>query len=132
MAEVAKSGTPSLATLEPGYEHQLNGIIAGEALAVGDFVYIRASDGRAMKATGAAANEAARARGVVLQAAAIGNGVSIHHGIVVRWGASLVPGTPYFLSGTVAGQLADVASTGGTAPIAFAVDATRIYVMSPR
>jgi|SRR5215218_3995490 len=132
MAELVKSGTPSLATLEPGYEHQINGVLAGEALATGDFVYIKASDGRVYKATGAAATEAARARGVVLQPAAAGQGTSIHHGIVVRWGAGLTPGTPYYLSGTAPGLLADAASTGGTAPIAFAIDATRIFVMSPR
>lgn len=130
MAEIAKSGTPSLASVLPGPEHQINGLLAGEAIAEGDFVYIKASDGRVFKATGAAANEAARARGVVLQAAVAGDGVTILHGVTVRWGAALTPGTPYFLSGTVAGQLADVASIGGTAVIAYAVDAARIRVLS--
>jgi hypothetical protein len=129
MAEVAKNGVPSLATTQPGYEHQLNGLIAGEDLAVGDFVYIKESDGRVWKASGAAVNEAARARGVILQAAkANKDGVSIHHGVVVRWGAALRPGVPYYLSATVAGALNDAATTGGTTPIAFAVDATRLYI----
>ena len=130
MAEIAKSGTPSLATVQPGYEHQINGLVAGEAIAAGDFVYIKASDGRVWRATGAAANEAARARGVVLQAAAAGDGVSVLSGVQVRYGAALSPGVPYYLSGTVTGGLADAASTGGTTPIAFAVDATRIRVLS--
>jgi hypothetical protein len=128
MAEVRISGTPSLATTLPGYEHQINGLVAGAAIAAGQFVYIKASDGKAYPATGAAANEAATAKGVVLQAAAIGDGVTIFHGVVVRWGASLAPGTAYFLSGTNAGELADAASTGGTTSIAYAIDATRIYV----
>jgi len=128
MAEIAKSGTPSLATVQPGYEHQINGLLAGESIAAGNFVYIRASDGRVMNATGAAANEAARARGVVLQAATTGDGVSVLRGVMIRYGATLPPGTPYFLSGTVAGGLADAASIGGTAEIAYAVDATRVFV----
>lgn len=128
MAEVRISGEPSLATLQPSYEHQINGLLAGATITPGQFVYVKASDNRVYPATGAAATEAARSRGVVLQGAVVGDGVTILHGVVVRWGAALTPGTPYFLSGTNAGELADVASTGGTKEIAFAVDATRIYV----
>lgn len=128
MAEVRISGTPSLASIEPGYEHQINGKYAGAAITPGQFVYIKASDSLVYPATGAAATEPARARGVVLQGAAIGDGVTILHGVIVRWGASLSPGVPLFLSGTNAGELADAASTGGTAEIAYAVDDTRIYV----
>lgn len=130
MAEIAKSGRPSLSTLEPGYEHQLNGVVAGEAIATGDLVYIRASDGRAMRATGAAAGVAAVARGIVFQAAVAGDGVSIHSGLQAHYGAGLTPGASLYLSGTVAGGLADAPSTGGTTEIAYAVDATRIRVKS--
>jgi hypothetical protein len=42
MAEITR-GTVSLATVEPGYEHQINGDLAGETLFKGDFVYIKAS-----------------------------------------------------------------------------------------
>jgi len=34
----------------------------------------------------------------------------------------------YYLSGVTPGGLADIASTGGTAPIAYAIDATRVFV----
>lgn len=128
MAEIAKSGRPSLATQLPGAEHQINGVVAGEAIAAGDFVYIKQSDGRVYKATGAAANEAARARGIVFQAAVAGDGVTIMHGITCHYGAALAPGVPLYLSGTVAGGLADAASTGGTAEIAYPVDSTRIKI----
>lgn len=128
MAEVAKSGRPSLATVLPGQEHQINGVLAGEAIAAGDFVYVKASDGKAYKATGAAANEAARARGIVLQAAVAGDGVTIMSGITAHYGAALSPGVPLYLSGTVAGGLADAASTGGTTEIAYPVDSTRIKI----
>jgi hypothetical protein len=131
MAEVRISGSPSLASLEPGYEHQINGLLAGATITPGQFVYIRASDNRVLPATGAAANEAARAVGVVLQGAVTGDGVTILHGLVVRWGAALTAGAPFYLSGVNAGELADAASTGGTTIIARAVDATRIYVCSP-
>jgi hypothetical protein len=127
MAEITR-GTVSLATVEPGYEHQINGDLAGETLVRGDFVYIKQADGRIWKATGAAANEAARARGIVLTSAVAGDGVTVMRGVVVNYGTGLGPGVPLFLSGTVAGGLADAASTGGTAEIAYAVDATRIYI----
>lgn len=128
MAEVRISGTPSLATVLPDASHQINGVKAGAAISAGQFVYIKASDGLVYPATGAAANEAARARGVVLQAAAAGDGVTVMRGVMVRWGAALSPGAPLYLSGTNAGELADAASTGGTTEIAYAVDATRIFV----
>jgi len=128
MAEIRISGRPSLTTIQPGYEHQINGLVAGADIAAGQFVYIRSSDGAVLPAIGAAADEAAQAVGVVLQPAAPGDGVTIYHGVVVRWGANLVPGTRYYLSGTNAGELADEASTGGTTPIAVAVDSTRIFV----
>lgn len=128
MAEVGKSGRASLATVLPSPANQINGLVAGEALAVGDFVYIKGSDNKVYIASGAAATEVAEACGMVLQEAQIGDGVTIHHGVVVRWGAAMTPGKPLFLSGTVPGQLADAASTGGTVAIARVVDATRIYI----
>jgi hypothetical protein len=128
MAEVRLSGTPSLASLVPDPPHQINGLKAGAAINPGQFCYVKASDGLVYPATGAAANEAARARGVVLQAAQLGDGVTILHGLVVRWGSALTPGAPLFLSGVNAGELADAASTGGTAEIAYAIDGTRIFV----
>lgn len=127
MAEITR-GAVSLATVEPGYEHQINGLVAGEAIVRGDVVYIK-NDGKVWKATGAAANAAAAARGVVLMAAAVGDGVTVLRGVSMNYSAgTLTPGASYFLSGTVAGGLADAASTGGTAEIAYALDAYRIFV----
>lgn len=127
MAEITR-GTVSLATVEPGYEHQLNGLLAGETLVKGDLVYIKAADGRVWKATGAAANAAAVVRGMVLMGAVAGDGVSIHRGIVVNYGTALTISAPLYLSGTVAGGLADAASTGGTVEIAYPIDAVRVYI----
>jgi hypothetical protein len=67
-----------------------------------------------------------------LMACPSGEAITLFFSITMRYGAGLTPGARYFLSGTVTGGLADAASTGGTAPVAFAVDATRIYVYQSR
>ncbi len=125
MAEISKSGTPSLSTTLPGPENMLSGLVAGEAIAAGDACYIK-NDGKVWKATGAAANAAARVRGFAAKAAAVGGAVTLLRDVNMHYGSGLTPGADYYLSGSTAGGLADAASTGGTAPIAFAVDATRI------
>jgi hypothetical protein len=133
MAAVAKSGTPSLATTLPGPEHSLSGQTAGEALAAFDACYIKASDGKIYKSTGAAANAAAKVRGYAAAAYASGDtNVTLYRGVRVRYGASLTPGTDLYLSGTTAGALVDAASTGGTAPIGWVVDDTRVELFESR
>lgn len=125
MADIAKSGTPSLASTLPANEQQIPGLLAGEAIAQGDICYI-ASDGTVMRATGAAANAAANARGIAAMAAATGEAVTLFRNVRFGYGAGLTPGANYYLSGATAGALADAASTGGTKVLGFAVDATRI------
>lgn len=129
MANLALSGRPSLATLQPGYEHQLNNIVAGEDLVAGDMVYIK-SDGKAWKANGTADTAPAYYDGIVLQAATAGDGVSVHRGIVVHYGSGMTPGARYYISAT-AGRLDSAPTTGGTVPAAKAVDATRLYIFLP-
>lgn len=53
MSVVAKSGTPSITTAAPPTNCSLSGIIAGEAIAAGDAVYLKTSDGKAYKSSGA-------------------------------------------------------------------------------
>jgi len=125
MADVAKSGTPSLATVLPPASNKLT-LIAGEAIAAGDCVYIK-SDGLFWLSTGAAATAPAVVDGFALSAAAAGEAVTAAWGVRLEYGSGLTPGAPYYLSAT-AGALADAASTGGTVVIARAVDATRIEV----
>lgn len=132
MADVAKSGTPSLSTRLPCAGHNVgSGLTAGEAIAAGDACYIK-SDGKVWKATGASANAAAKVDGFAAMAAALGEAVTLFTDVTFRYGAGLTPGARYYLSGATAGALADAASTGGTAPVAFAIDATRIRVLSSR
>lgn len=119
MAAIAKSGTPSLASLtpQPGGD-KTRPLVAGEALGAFDACYIKA-DGTVWKSTGAAANAAAKVRGYAPQATSAGEVVTLLRNVRVRYGASLTPGSDIYLSGATAGALADAASTGGTAPIGY-------------
>lgn len=129
MAQVAKSGTPSLASVTTQV-NSLSGLIAGEAIAAGDACYIK-SDGKAWLATGTSANAAAKVFGYACQAASVGEAVTLAYDVRFRYGAGLTPGIQVFLSAT-AGTLSDVATTGGTAPIGVAIDATRIQLWQAR
>ena len=130
MATIAKSGTPSLASQTPPQTQQLAGLKAGEAIAAGDACYIK-SDGKVWRSTGAAVAAAAKVRGFAAEACAVGEAVTLYWDVEIRYGAGLTPGADYFLSVT-AGALDDAATTGGTAPVAYAVDATRVAVMRSR
>jgi len=79
------------------------------------------------RSTGAAANAAAKVRGVAVTKANTGEPITLMYHVVLQYGASLTPGASYFLSGTVVGGIADAASTGGTGEIGFAIDATRVF-----
>jgi hypothetical protein len=133
MAAVAKSGTPSLATTLPGPEHSISGLTNGSvALAAFDACYID-SAGLVQLSTGAAATAPAKVRGYAAQAYAIGaTDVTLYFNVRVRYGAGLTPGTDLFLSAATPGALSDVATTGGTAPIGYVVDATRVQLNSSR
>lgn len=130
MATVSKSGVPSLATALPCSAHQISGLLAGEAIAAGDVCYV-ASGGTVMKSNGSAANAAAKVDGIALQAAAVGEAVTLYFDVNVRYGAGLTPGTRLYVQ-TTAGLISDTATTGGTAPIGFVVDATRIRIWQSR
>jgi hypothetical protein len=132
MADIAKAGTPSLTTHTPPPNSQLgNQGLAGEAIAAWDACYIK-NDGTVWRATGAAATAPARVRGFAAAAASVGEAVTLMSNVNVNYGTGLTPGADYYLSGATAGALADAASTGGTAPIAFAIDTTRIRVLPLR
>lgn len=126
MATITKVGTPSLASVLPPQNEQIPDLLAGEALAVGDLVYVK-SDGKIWKSNGTSANAAAKCRGIVLQAAAVGDPVTVIHNVRLRYGSGLTPGATLYVSAT-AGAIDDAATTGGTAPIGYVVDATRIHI----
>ena len=130
MATLVKSGTPSLASALPDASQKITGLLAGEAIAVGDVCYIAAA-GTIFRSNGTAATAPAKCDGMAVVAAAIGEAVTLIHDVNVRYGATLTPGARYYVSAT-AGALDDAATTGGTSPVAFAIDATRIHIMLSR
>jgi hypothetical protein len=126
MAAVAKSGTPSLSSVEPPQNDSIVGLKAGEAIAAGDLCYVK-SDGKVWRSNGTSANAAAKVDGIAPKAAAVNDPCTLYRNIEFNYGASLTPGARLYLSAT-AGALSDTATTGGTAPIGFVVDATRVYI----
>lgn len=130
MAVVAKSGVPSLASVLPPANNKITGLLAGEDIAAGDACYI-ASTGAVMRSNGTAANAAAKVDGYAAVAAKNGEAVTLLFGVVMRYGAGLTPGTRLYLF-TTAGQIGDAATIGGTAPIGFVVDATRVFLDQSR
>jgi hypothetical protein len=131
MAAIAKSGTPSMSSVLPPQNNQIAGLLAGAAIAAGDACYINSS-GVVVLSTGAAANAAAKVRGFAAAAATSGEAVTLVWDVNFRYGAGLTPGADVYLSGTTAGALDSATSTGGTAPIGFVVDATRIRLYQSR
>jgi hypothetical protein len=127
IADIAKSGTPSLATAIPCPAHQVaeGSTVAGEAIAAGDVCYVKAADALVYRAIGTAVNEAARAWGIAARAANIGEPVTLHKDVAYHYGAALTIGTPLYV-GTAAGALADAATTGGLTKVAHVISATRI------
>lgn len=129
MAEIAKSGTPSYCSVIPPQSSTIVGLLAGEAIAAGDACYIKAADGMVWKATGAANTAPADVAGFAFTNCPAGEAVTLVCDGNIRYGAALTVSAKLYLSGTVAGGLADAASTGGLAPIAVALDATRIRIL---
>jgi hypothetical protein len=129
MADVAKSGTPSLATLTPPPGNQLTKLAFTDMVA-GDMVYIKSDDTFALL-DGTAANALAQWWGMINRTCKAGQPVTAYHGVEFRYGAGLTVGARYYASAT-AGALSDAATTGGDVPCAFATSATTVYVMVPR
>ena len=135
MAEVTKGVTPSVSTPVPRPPDFIVGLLAGEDIAAGDAVYLK-NDGKIWKASGAAANAAAKVIGFATNAASAGEAITVarvNSGVMIGYkplvsGNDVAPGTGLYLSGTVAGGLADAASTGGTEVLAVAIGDGRIVL----
>jgi hypothetical protein len=130
MALIPKAGVPSLSSVLPPQSSSIVGLVAGEAIAAGDVCYINAN-GTVMRSDGTAANAAAVARGIAFQAAVTGDAVTLYRNVNVRYGAGLTPGAPVYVTTAAlgAGGLDDAPTVGGTDPIGFVVDATRIHIV---
>lgn len=131
MAAIAKSGTPSLCSLEPQQGDSITGLVAGEALAAFDACYIK-SDGKAWLATAAAADAKGYVRGYAARAVAAGQPITLFRECRVRYGASLTPGANVFLSSATPGALQDTAGAHAPNAIGYCVDDTRIQLWDTR
>lgn len=119
----------SLASRQPPPNCAITGLKAGENIAAGDACYIKAADGLIYRSTGAAANAAAQVDGWAAENCVTGEALTLYRYVHFNYSAGLLtPGTSYYVSGTVAGGIADAASTGGTVAVARSVDASRLYV----
>lgn len=130
MADITKVGVPSLSSVVPPQNCQLSGLLAGEALPAGSACYLK-SDGKIWLCDGSAADALAKFRGMNMQAAAVGDAVTLYHDVNVRYGSGMTPGAPIYVS-VNAGLIADATSTGGDKPIGYVVDATRIHIWEYR
>jgi hypothetical protein len=129
MADVASTGTPSLATLTPPPGTQLTKEAAVDMVA-GQMVYITSAD--KFDLTNGTANDALAVWwGMVLRTAKAGQPVTAHHSVEVRFAAALTVGARYYVSTTV-GALSDAATTGGTVPCAQATSVDKIYIRAPQ
>lgn len=131
MADIVKSGKPSLSTLgpDPG-SCKLPTLYAGEALSAGDACYVK-SDGKIWRSTAAALAAASVVDGFAAMDCGVGDAATLFFNVCFRYGAGLTPGMQVFLS-TNAGLIADTQIAGGPGPIGFVVDATRIYLYQSR
>lgn len=121
------SPAPSIDSSTAMYESPISGLFSGEALIVGPG-YINA-DGRVYNSNGTAANAAAAVHGWVCQAKVAGEPVTLLRGSFrFGYGSGLTPGQ-FLYVGTTKGRLDNAPTTGGTAPIAFAVNATDIMTI---
>jgi hypothetical protein len=131
MAAIAKS-SPSLSSVGVPANNKITGLVAGEDLAALDACYIKTSDGKVWKSTGAAANAAAEVDGFAPIATKSGQPVTLLFDVTARYGTGLSAGSFAYLSGATAGGLDTATSLGGTKPIGRVIDATRIYLMRSR
>ena len=84
-------------------------------------------NGKVYRSSGAIAGEAADVRGFAVAGAERSEVATPVFDVTLRYGEGLPPSDGLYLSETIPGGLADCPSPGGTAPVAFAVDATRIH-----
>lgn len=123
----------SLTTLNPPQTNRVgSGLICGEDLAAGDVCYIK-SDGLVWRSNGTAATAPAKARGMTMLRCRVAqnDAVTLYVDVDVNYSTGLTPGADYYVSATP-GALDDAATTGGTAPVAYAIDATRIRFLGSR
>lgn len=131
MAALTKTNAQPPSTIAiPPCNRPCEKMYAGEDIDIMCPVYVK-NDGLVWKANGTSANAAARVRGFTFRACKTGEAITFGFGVSAQYGTGLTPGADYYL-GTTAGGLDTAATTGGTSPIAYALDATRIFILPPK
>ena len=129
MAALTKDQPVQISTPAPPFNADISELRAGENIAMGDACTLR-SDGKIWRASGAAADANARIFGWASDDVKAGYPITIWDNVNFYYSTAMTPGTRFYLSGTVPGGLDTAASTGGTVPVAVAIDATRVRVFA--
>lgn len=128
MASITKAATADVDMTMLLHARQIPDLVAGEDIPVCSPVYIKASDGKVYRANGTAATEPATVHGFVARNVKTNQAITVFKSMRVLWAATgLTPGSKVFL-GASAGGLDTAATTGGTAPIGHAINATDLYL----
>lgn len=131
MAEVSKpSKRSTISSLMLPPNCRTSGLICGEDIAAMDACYVK-SDGKVWRANGTAATAPARVRGFAAEAAFVAqnDAVTLVQNTEVGFANTLTIGADLYLSATVPGGLATVATTGGVNPIAYVKDANCLVLL---
>jgi hypothetical protein len=135
MAEITRTGTPSVANNLVPDTCRLGPFDVGEDIAAGDACYIKQSDGKVYRSIGTTLNAAAaKVDGYAAMPAkvAMREKVTLYENVDFGGYSGLTPGKDLFVSASVAGGLADAATTGGTGAVARTITATLIRVFRSR
>jgi hypothetical protein len=117
MAAISKSGTPTVSTASPSFEHQQAGLLAAVEIKAGDACSLNSNGQVVLYETGL------RFRGIAASDCPVGDSVTLYQGVSFYYGKNLTPNTEVFLSETVPGGLDDA----GTVPVGYVVDRQRIF-----
>lgn len=127
MALVTRSATASIDAIQGQKASYISSQTAGEAIDALAACYINA-DGKVYMSNGTANNAAAKFHGIAPKAYAADETLTIYGaGTRAEYGSGLTPGAALYVGGT-AGRLDASATTGGTAPVAVAVNDHEIVV----
>jgi hypothetical protein len=130
MAAIARPADAGMDATTAMFAPQITGLVLGENVAQNDPLYIKASDGKVYKASGAAVAEAANFIGAAPRAGLAGQPITIF-GIGARFriaaAGTMTPGAKVFLGG-VAGGYDTAAQTGDATGIGRAVTDTDMVI----
>ena len=127
MALATRGTVASIDAIQGQKAPYISGLVAAEDLDALAACVIQA-DGTVAMSDGTAAGAAAKFHGIAPKAYRAGEAVSLYGpGTRAEYGSGLTPGAPLYVAAT-AGRLDTAATTGGTAPVALAINDREIVV----